>query len=271
MYQTLHFVPSMCLKRVIGFPLSDLPENVPQETNPIIRESTKSPVLQTHPPKIKHIPNSYHKHQQENILPCSQKQNSSSQTQTQCLPIPNLSKAPSIALIADSHGRNIANVLKGKLGSKTKVLSWLLPNAKVEDVMKRVDLESKRLGKGDCIVIIGGTNNVVNGRCNDFIPQLHSLLNDIEQQKVILVGLPTRFDDPSLTKTVSKVNSALENLARNHNHVSFVSPHSFSRSLHTRHGLHLNWKGKMKLADNIFRIYPRVSSQPLFYRLLLPI
>lgn len=58
-----------------------------------------------------------------------------------------------------------------------------MPNAKSEDGMHSVNLESKRVGKNGCIVIMASTSNVVNGRCNDFAQKLDSLFSGMKEQK----------------------------------------------------------------------------------------
>lgn len=156
---------------------------------------------------------------------------------------------PIVKLFTDSHGRGISSIMLEKVNNKAVVTSWVKPSAKVEQLMDSLTLGAKGLNSGDLIVIIGGTNNIVNGHCNSFDEELGVVLGGISAPKIVLAGLPTRHDRPSLNGTVSEVNSRLRRLADQFNNVEFVSLETLPRSSFTKHGLHLNMQGKHSLAD----------------------
>lgn len=125
---------------------------------------------------------------------------------------------------------------------------WIKPNGKMEHVLETVRSYSSSVH--DYIVVIGGTNNVVNGRCSsDFYPDLNKTLDSASGKRIILVGLPTRHDNPSLNATVDLINSNLLALSSKYDNVVFLPVNSIPRSAFTHHGLHLNFKGKTILSN----------------------
>lgn len=156
---------------------------------------------------------------------------------------------PRVKLFADSHGRGISSIVLGKVSCQAVVTGWVKPGAKIEQLLGSVVLESDGLCSRDIIVILGGTNDIVDGRCGGFEVELRRVLRGVTSPRVLLVGLPSRHDRPSLNRTVSEVNGRLRRLADQFDNVTFVSLESLSRPLFTRHGMHLNNAGKHVLAD----------------------
>lgn len=154
----------------------------------------------------------------------------------------------SIVVCSDSHGRHISRLLRENVKSESVITEWVKPNGKMENILETVRAYSSNVC--DYVVIMGGTNNIVNERCSlDFVLDLETTLGKMSSQKVILVGLPARHDNPSLNTSVNKVNSDLLSLSSKYNNVTFLSLSSIPRFAFTRHGLHLNFKGKHMLAN----------------------
>lgn len=152
-----------------------------------------------------------------------------------------------VKLFCDNHG--LANKLMTTISNNANFMGWVKPGAKMEVVINNIIQESKKLSWDDSVVIVGGTNNVVNGGCNNFDHELDSVLGVITAPKVLLVGLPIRYDCPLLSKVVSYDNNKLITFDNNYNNVTFIPFVTFERSLFTNHGLHLNWRGKLHLAN----------------------
>lgn len=174
-----------------------------------------------------------------------------------------------VQIYSDSHGRGLSCILKDKLKSNYSVSSIVKPNAKMAQVLDGIDY-NKALRSQDIIVLMAGTNDFENtGRCNGFTDELDSFLDNTSNSKIILVGLPSRHDLPSLNPTVADVNNELLTLSHRHKHVSFVSLQSLTRQSFTKRGLHLNLSGKSILANlllesmNKFEIpIPSQTDQP---------
>lgn len=179
---------------------------------------------------------------------------------------------PSIALCSDSHGRHVSRLLSNKCREERNVIGWVKPNGRLNHVLETVDAVSR--SKCDIIVIMGGTNDVVNGRCSLDFSKLDAALGSTSSKKVILVGLPLRYDNPSLNPEVSRVNDRLKIISSKHDHATFLSVNSIPRSSFTRHGLHLNYMGKHQLADLILHslqlsksfVHKESSKRPLSYK-----
>lgn len=208
-------------------------------TIPFVQLSTTNYVNRKSPHKINVYNNNGTPNHQKNHLPKE--------------PVSVLSQnKPVLTLCADSHGRYVSRLLRKKLDGSCKVTEWVKPNGRMEHVLETVESYSK--SECDCIIIIGGTNNIVNGRCGmDFISDLNVKLNNIVGKRVILVGLPPRHDEPALNPVVSQVNARLHKIASEFQNVEFLSLDSFPRSAFTVHGLHLNQRGKKLLASLLLR------------------
>lgn len=160
---------------------------------------------------------------------------------------------PTFSLYGDSHVRSLSGILSDKVKDKYSVSGTVMPNAKMEQIIASIRQDkSLSLSPENVIVVVGGTNDVdVTGRCNNFIAELDLLFAEVAQPRILLVGLTTRHDNPSLNSTISKVNKDLLSLSNHHENVDFLSLESITRKFYTRHGLHLNHRGKTIFADLI--------------------
>lgn len=108
--------------------------------------------------------------------------------------------------------------------------------------------------KNDFIVIMGGTNDVAKNEANGAISILkHSLINH-NNTNVIVVDVPFRHDlsvDSCVNKEIVVTNIKISKICKHFKNVHLLEASKLDRSLHTRHGLHLNNKGKDKLCQDI--------------------
>lgn len=163
-----------------------------------------------------------------------------------------VSNKTKIRMLADSHGRRFANLLHSKYYGKCNVLVDFKPNATLIDVIDGFECVVKDMNLNDCLLVFGGTNDIVNEHCNsDLVGIFKKLLEGTKHTKVILLGLPYRFDKPYLNRSISKINHEVSNLVEAYNHCTYLPLDSLKKMFFTRFGLHLNLAGKKQILSMI--------------------
>ena len=169
------------------------------------------------------------------------------------------SKKPNrkILLLSDSQGRQCSEKLKAILTRNDNVMSYVYPGAKMKTVVNNVSLLTKDFTLDDFVVIQSGTNDV-DPEC-PYQLTLASAINSImklnNKTNVIIYSIPIRYDidnSQDLRTANMFIKSYLDKLHLKTIH--FVDSWSLlSRDMMTRHGLHLNVRGKSVIVDDIKR------------------
>ena len=111
----------------------------------------------------------------------------------------------------------------------------------------------KKFTKEDTVVVWGGTRYV--GK-NESAKELHQLKNFIEQNNqtnFIVIGVPHRYDmdlKSCVNEEVKVYNRKLKKCLKTCENTEILEIDS-NRNLFTKHGLHLNSKGKDQIAEKI--------------------
>lgn len=155
-----------------------------------------------------------------------------------------------VILLSDSQGRGFGKLLKESLKS-VDVLSFVKPNCTMGSVIAD-SVSIDHLSKDDFLVLMAGTNNIPQ-RSNELTSTLSSFLERTSNTNVIVVGIPNRYDIPSLNSIIALCNSGVQQLVSIHPHATFVSLQAISRCSFTHHGLHLNMRGKSGVAGLIIK------------------
>lgn len=165
-------------------------------------------------------------------------------------------------LVADSHGRGISTWLVNN--SPHKTISFVKPGAKLNEVIQPCMMISDTLTKNDNVVIIGGTNDVSKNEAEDAMKTLESSLPNLMHTNVIVATLPYRYDlsdESCVNLKVIETNAKILRLCNTFENVKVLDLHCLSRSLHTRHGLHLNASGNKYLCETLCKIIDKISDQ----------
>lgn len=155
-----------------------------------------------------------------------------------------------LTIYADSHGRSLAQKIRENT-KEVNVTGMCKPNAKLRSVLPCVN--NQKQSKNECIVVIGGTNDVSNEEGH----RIHdTLIETIANYKhnILIVTLPHRHDLPTHhpnNEEILFVNSKICQLNDQENNISILNIDTFKRSLFTKHGLHLNSQGKRHLSSLI--------------------
>ncbi|KAG8299392.1 hypothetical protein J6590_102186 [Homalodisca vitripennis] len=158
-----------------------------------------------------------------------------------------------LLICADSHGRDLAWHLNAVQGTHEAV-GFVRPGGLTEDILKVINVKEDNLSKSDTLVVVCGSNDVAKNEADNFLEILHKTLNETKDTNVVLVDLPIRYDLANwscVNKEVVKTNKRLKELSEQFSNVSLVRASNAVRQLHTRHGQHLNHKGKRWLSNMI--------------------
>lgn len=174
---------------------------------------------------------------------------------------------PKLTVFCDSQGRNLSWYLGDINGEKYNMFNYTQPGAPLETIISSATDKLNEYTKRDYIVIIGGTNNINNSvvygstSClNEFSAYLTSQVKTFEHTNLIISTIPYRYDrreDSRENKFICVLNCLIRNIAYTHSHVYLLDLHLLQRCHHTRHGLHVNKRGKHYISRQICDIVNR--------------
>lgn len=152
-----------------------------------------------------------------------------------------------VVVIGDSHARGCASEINSNLRSKeTCAYGVVKPGMCMENITKSATQEIKTMTKKDVVVIWGGTNDIGKDCTDNGQRHLESFVCNNNHTNVIVMSAPHRHDLPKMSCVNSEVvtyNRKLRKRMKIHDHVTVIDL-NLERNNFTRHGLHLNHKGK---------------------------
>ncbi|KAG8265884.1 hypothetical protein J6590_084020 [Homalodisca vitripennis] len=105
------------------------------------------------------------------------------------------------------------------------------------------------------IFLLAGTNNRWTGSLQDIYQEMEIKLLALSQSRpVCITTIPPRFDvqsNDAIHYDIALANNYIRELVSRMNNVDLIDLELFERHCFTKHGLHLNYKGKKKLAFKI--------------------
>ncbi|KAG8255083.1 hypothetical protein J6590_045360 [Homalodisca vitripennis] len=169
-------------------------------------------------------------------------------------------------ICSDSHGRDLAWYINKNQRTRTAV-GFVRPGGRSSEILNHRNITNELKTKNDVLVIICGSNDISKNEADVAIDSMESTIKKTGNNKIILVDLPIRYDLPlwsSVNKLQRKTNIAIKELCSKYDNVSIVEVSKAMRQLHTRHGLHLNSKGKKWLAkqicDAVVEVHEEIST-----------
>lgn len=138
-------------------------------------------------------------------------------------------------IFSDSHGRGLRDKVKDILSDVT-VSSVVKPGAPMNEVIQSVESQCKLFSTNDCVVIMGGTNNLTINECEDVFRSLKRTLPKLSHTNVIVANIPQRYDlPPRYNRVVMECNKKLENICKHFRNTSVVDTTKLGRAAHTSH------------------------------------
>ncbi|KAG8268580.1 hypothetical protein J6590_023961 [Homalodisca vitripennis] len=179
----------------------------------------------------------------------------------------------SINVLGDSHVKELSAKLRPVLADNWNIFACASSGAPLSHVLQNCYDMTKQSGKNDIVVIIGGSNDVVDVTYNNRRParvlagQILRATRQYEHTNVVIVGLFHRHDLPEnclINTEIKLTNKKLNGLKDlRGNGVSVLDVNKIGRQLFTRHGQHLNGAGKTALCKLIARAVENIEKRHL--------
>jgi hypothetical protein len=185
--------------------------------------------------------------------------------------VKNLRKSKhNVLLIGDSHARAFAPRLQLNLGKAYSLSSYVKPGAPMKVISSTAHEEKKALKSKDVLVIWGGANNISNNNAREAITNVSELVKENKDVNIVLISAPHRHDlipESCVNDEVLKYNSLLTKVTKLHTNVQLLQV-DLDRSHFTKHGMHMNSRGKdalsHQLAMQIDLIFNKPQLSPIF-------
>jgi len=168
-----------------------------------------------------------------------------------------------IVVIGDSHSRGLASELKNYLGHEYSISGTIIPGARLNNITQLAKNELTNLTRKDTIIIWGGSNDVYKNETQSGLKSLYTFVNRRANTNILTLMIPHRHDlspHSCVNEEIQTYNRKLHKVMKNLDGVKVVD-YDLSREDFTRHGLHINAKGKTKVAKNITQILTQFSKQ----------
>ena len=162
-------------------------------------------------------------------------------------------KQNKIIIIGDSHARGCAQELQHQLGQGFEVQGFVKPGATSQTVVNTSTKTMEKLTKKDVVVVWGGTRDVGRNETTKGLQQIRHFVDSHKQTNVIVMSVPHRHDlEPNscVNEEVIAYNRKLKKQLKIFDNTCIIEVDT-DRDLFTRHGLHMNPKGKEQIACKI--------------------
>lgn len=162
----------------------------------------------------------------------------------------NMTNKCNIKLISSSQGRGVAMLLNNQ-SKFINATSTVKPGALMNEILSTSCFRNE-----DAVVVLGGGNDVSIGEGDSVVTNLSNFLDSQKDLdiKIIICGILNRYHvvpENIIDLTILSLNNKIAELCCRYKNVKFLSTANIPRVYFTKHGQHLNIKGKSWIADNI--------------------
>jgi lysophospholipase L1-like esterase len=158
-----------------------------------------------------------------------------------------------IVIIGDSHARGLAKEVRNHLKKNFEINGLVKPGAGAEILANSAMSEMVNLTKSDVIVFCGGSNDVSKNNANMALKHILSFVKANNNTNIILLSAPHRHDlmeSSCVNNEIRSFNRKLRKYVKPIDRTTVVETNP-NREFYTLHGLHLNGRGKGKVAKQI--------------------
>jgi lysophospholipase L1-like esterase len=174
-----------------------------------------------------------------------------------------------VILIGDSHARELADKISKYLGNSYEITGYVNPGTGLEVITNSAKNEIDNLTQKDVVIVCGGANNVSK---NESVKGLKCVTQFVQHRRntnVIIMKAPHRFDleeSSCVNKEIKVFNRKLKQIMKRYNHTEVIDMR-VNRDQYTKHGLHMNKRGKehiaRKTADTIDKLFANQKLAPI--------
>jgi hypothetical protein len=178
-------------------------------------------------------------------------------------------KGHKVILIGDSHARECAQKISNYLGNSYEVTGYINPGTGLEVITHSARKELDHLTQKDVVIVCGGANNISKNESVKGLKCVTQFAQHRRHTNVIIMNAPHRFnleESSCVNREVKLFNRKLTQIMKRYNHTEVIDMGS-EREHYTKHGLHMNKKGKeyiaRKTADNIKTLFANQKLAPV--------
>ncbi|KAG8321039.1 hypothetical protein J6590_054992 [Homalodisca vitripennis] len=165
-------------------------------------------------------------------------------------------------VVSVSHGRGCGLRLgRSEVGKICFIEDHTKPGDPVMSMVDRAGAVATKAKASDYLVLVGGTNCVTEESVERLSPKLDALAVGM-QGRVVWVETPYRYDLPQRNNLLKRQNEVLKEKCTKYKWAFLGINSLMDRSCYTRHGLHLNWRGK-DILSGVIESYIAYSVDPL--------
>jgi lysophospholipase L1-like esterase len=162
---------------------------------------------------------------------------------------------PGFVILGDSHARGIASELLQQSNHQISATGYVKPKAGLAELLQTAKSELNKLSRKDTVIVIGGSNGIGKTELNTNLTSIVKLLDVLQHTNVIIAELPVRYDTeatPWINEQIKQYNKKLGKVTKSHKQAKLIRT-TTDREHYTKHGLHLNSRGKESMVREILK------------------
>jgi hypothetical protein len=159
-----------------------------------------------------------------------------------------------VLIIGDSHARNSASLLQDNHNKDYEVSSFVKPGAQMNAITGTAGEVVKSL-KCDVLVIRGGSI-VSRNNIKEALKNVNEFVKGTTETNIVLINAPHIHDlipESCVNKEVVKFNRQMKKIVKLYSNVHLLEA-NLDMNYFTRHGMHLNHKGKELFSQQLATI-----------------
>lgn len=170
-----------------------------------------------------------------------------------------IKKPKNVIFVADSQGRNCGGILSDNLYKESQwgAQALILPGATNTQVIDVATEKARNLSSNDCLVILGGVNEVTTDSIIEVESKLNNLGLALKSHKspppVVILETPNRYDLDNNAQIKSQ-NRLLKEKCVEYKWTYLATNCMLDRDCYTKHGLHMNKEGKKTLCNLVLSL-----------------
>jgi hypothetical protein len=160
--------------------------------------------------------------------------------------------------------------VKYNLDNTFEVQGVIKPGADLMTITNTANEEVKKLSTDDVVVVCGGTKDVGKNESTNGLSQLKDFVSRNSHTNIIQICVPHRYDlheNSCVNKEVEVFNRKLRKQMKVFENIALITL-NLNRDLFTKHGLHLNNKGKelaaRKIVSSIKHMLHKKTKEPIY-------
>jgi hypothetical protein len=160
---------------------------------------------------------------------------------------------PGFVILGDSHARGIASELLQQSNHQISATGYVKPNAGLAELLRMAKSDLNKLSRMDAVIVIGGSNDIGKTELNTNLTSIVKFLDVLQHTNVIIAELLVRYDTgatPWIYEQIKQYNKKLGKVTKSQKQAKLIRI-TTDRKHYTKHGLHLNSRGKESMVREI--------------------